>query len=55
MIPSGIPYDPSDGTAIDYHSPLVPETQSLMCSIAALAAEAALDNFLALMIAAPLY
>jgi hypothetical protein len=32
-----------------------PKAQSLMCSMAELAAEAALDNFLASMISAPLF
>lgn len=35
--------------------PLEPKTQSLMCSIAALAAEAAEEDFLASMISAPLF
>jgi len=34
---------------------LAPKAQSLMCSMAELAAEAALDNFLASMISAPLF
>jgi len=53
--PALIPYEPSDGTPIDNHFPFDPPTQSLTCSKAALAAEAALDNFLALITAAPLY
>lgn len=36
------------------HWPLEPSYQSLMCSMAALAAEAAEESFLALMMAAPL-
>jgi len=40
--------------AIDVH-PEQPRAQSLICSIAALAAEAALDNFLAAIISAPLF
>lgn len=53
--PSGTPYDPSEGTAIEVHSPLVPFTQSLICSRAAFPAEAADDNFLASIISAPLF
>lgn len=40
---------------MEVHYPLVPATQSLMCSKAALPAEAAEDNFLASMISAPLF
>lgn len=40
---------------MEVHYPLVPATQSLMCSKAAFPAEAAEDNFLAAIIAAPLF
>lgn len=53
IIPSGTPYYPSDGIHIEVHS-LVPSSQSLICSMQALAAEAALESFLAAMISAPL-
>jgi len=52
--PFGTPYSPFDGTAIDVH-PLAPNYQSLICSIAALAAEAAEESFLASIISAPLF
>src|ERR1044072_9493280 len=53
-IPSPIPYDPSAGTAIETQSPSgVPSTQSWTWSIAALAAEAALEAPRAEMISAP--
>src|ERR671929_875649 len=52
--PSGTPYEPSLGTAIDTHSPSgVPCTQSRTWSIAALAAEAADEAPRASMISAP--
>lgn len=52
--PFGIPYGLlSELMAIEVH-PLTPLAHSLMCSIAAFPAEAALDNFLAAMISAPL-
>ena len=54
MIPSSTPYQPCDGIAIDTQSPSgVPSTQSCTWSIAALAADAALDAPRASMIAAP--
>src|SRR5215213_8123411 len=54
MIPSGMSYEPSEGTAIDTQSPSeVPLTQSWTWSIAALAALAALEAPRASMISAP--
>ena len=51
----GVPYQPSEKTAIEVQSPsAVPSTQSLTESTAALAAEAALEAPRASMIAAPL-
>ena len=50
-----IPYSPLLNKLIDVHLPYVPNTQSLIADIAALPAEAAEDNPLALIIAAPLY
>ena len=54
MIPSAIPYEPSDGTDIETQSPSgVPSTQSRMWSTVALAALAAELAPRASMIAAP--
>ena len=48
------PYEPSLGTAMETQFPCEPRCQSLMWSMAALAALAALDSFLAAMMALPL-
>src|SRR4051794_17244404 len=54
MRPSGTPYEASEGTAIETHSPSgVPSTQERTWSTAALAADAADDAPRASMIAAP--
>eukprot|EP00001_Collodictyon_triciliatum_P191732 34320_6 len=52
MRPSGTP-EPSLGMAMETHLPWVPRAQSRMCSMAALAAEAADEAPRALMTAAP--
>src|SRR4051794_26344573 len=54
MRPSGTPYEASEGTAIETHSPSgVPSTQERTWSTAALAADAADEAPRASMIAAP--
>src|SRR5690606_30003685 len=52
-MPSGMPYEPSEGTPMVTHLPFEPSTQSRMWSMAALAAEAAEDRPRASMMAAP--
>jgi len=52
--PFGIPYSPFEWMAIEVQSS-DPKTQSLICSIAPLAAEAADESFLAAIISAPLF
>src|SRR5690606_25894437 len=53
MMPSGMPYEPSEGIPMVTHLPLEPSTQSRMWSMAALAADAAEDKPRASMMAAP--
>src|SRR5471030_171410 len=53
MVPSGMPYEPSDGMPMVVHLPPVPTCQSCMWSMAALAADAADDRPRASMMAAP--